>query len=54
MPQREHHYGADKVCPPVPKPTPTNDTSTGANQSPARAVAHEKVRAAINGYPIQP
>jgi hypothetical protein len=54
VPQRKDHYGADKICPPVPKPTPTKDASTAANQSRARAVAYEKVRAAIGGYSIQP
>ena len=54
VPKRQHHNGADKVCPPVPKPTPTKDGSAGANKSLARAVAYEQVRAAIDGYPIQP
>ncbi|MBO0866908.1 MAG: alpha/beta fold hydrolase, partial [Mycobacterium sp.] len=62
VPRRKHHYGSDKVCPPVPKPnplagaaTPSTAQSTAQPAVPATAyaAAWAKVRAAIDaGSPV--
>jgi pimeloyl-ACP methyl ester carboxylesterase len=54
VPPRKPHYGSDKVCPPVPKPTPTVLGSASAAQSLAASAAQEKIRAAMAGYASRP
>ena len=55
VPKRRHHYGSDKVCPPVPKPNPLASSTTSTSQSANQAAARRaKVRAAIDATGFLP
>jgi pimeloyl-ACP methyl ester carboxylesterase len=54
VPARKHHYGSDKVCPPVPKPNPLAASTAQAAQSAKYAAAWARIRAAIDGAAIRP
>lgn len=54
VPTRRHHDGSDKVCPRVPRPTPTRLGSMQAGASSAATPARARVLSAIDGFSIQP